>query len=156
VPHILERQFLAVARAAAAWPPRSSAIQGPKPQHDAVYCSGKIQVNCPVSYRLKVPFALLATFVVLFGIHLVGSFVAWSLAPGNVVPRAGQMYTLAQRVAWPIFSFPLFYVLPAGVATTSFEWVLVMNSLAVALAIAIIAMLCVRFLFSNAITKNAL
>jgi hypothetical protein len=80
---------------------------------------------------------LLATFGVLFGIHLVGSFLAWSVAPGNVVPRAGTAYTLPQRIAWPIFSFPLFYVLPTGVATTTFEWVMVMNSLAVALAIAI-------------------
>jgi hypothetical protein len=107
-----------------------------------------------MTYRSKAPFALLVTFVVLFGIHFVGSFLAWSFAPGNVVPRVRQAYTLLQRVAWPIFSFPLFYVLPAGASTTSFESVMVLNSLAVALAIAIIATLCVRLLFSNGKTLS--
>ncbi len=50
-----------------------------------------------MTYKSKSPVALLVTFVVLFGIHLIGSFMAWSVAPGNVVPHAGQAYTLAQR-----------------------------------------------------------
>ena len=92
-----------------------------------------------MTYRSKAPFALLATFVVVFGIHLVGSFVAWSLAPGNVVPQ--ESYGLLQRIAWPIFEFPLFKFLPDNVTTTSFESILVLNSLCVAFVFALIALI---------------
>lgn len=77
----------------------------------------------------------ISAFMLLFVMHLVGSFVAWSLAPGNVVPHAEKTAALMQRVAWPIFSFPLFYVVPENVSTTSFESVLVMNSVLVAFGI---------------------
>ena len=76
-------------------------------------------------------------FIAVLVLHLVGSFVAWSLAPGNVVPQ--RSYGGLQRIAWPIFAVPLFDVLPANMTTTSFGAVLVINSLCVALVIAAIA-----------------
>jgi hypothetical protein len=75
---------------------------------------------------------ILAAFIILFIAHLVASFTAWAFAPGNVVPRTANVYSLAQRIAWPVFSFPVFYVVPPTISTTSFETLLVVNSAVVA------------------------
>ena len=87
----------------------------------------------------KGSFLVVGTFILVFGIHLVGSFMAWSLAPGNVVPQPS--YSLLQRIAWPIFELPLFPLLPDDVTTRSFEPLLVLNSLCVAFVFALIALI---------------
>jgi len=90
---------------------------------------------------LKISLLVFGTFTVVFGIHLVGAFVAWSLAPGNVVPHPGAKYGVIQTNAWPIFAFPLFYILPEGSTTIEFEPLLVLNSLCVAFVVALIALI---------------
>jgi hypothetical protein len=90
---------------------------------------------------IKKVLGLLVAFVLLFVVHVVASFAAWSFAPGNVVPHPGQQYALVQRIAWPIFSFPTFYVAPGPAATTSFEPLLILNSLVVAAAVMAIVMM---------------
>jgi hypothetical protein len=85
-----------------------------------------------MKHSIKKVLGLFVAFVLLFVLHVVASFAAWSFAPGNVVPHPQQEYALVQRVAWPIFSFPTFYVAPRPVATTSFEPLLILNSLVAA------------------------
>src|SRR5712692_8556024 len=69
----------------------------------------------------------------------------------GVVRRTGQcgapcgssLYA-GPAFAWPIFSFPLFYVLPLRASTTSFESVMVLNSLIVAVVVIAVAVTCTR------------
>src|SRR6266849_2153824 len=85
---------------------------------------------------------LLGTFALVFAVHVVASFSAWAFAPGNVVPHSQKGYGLVQPIAWPIFSFPTFYLAPGRAATTSFEALLVVNSLIVAAVVIAIALAC--------------
>ncbi len=63
-------------------------------------------------------------FSVIFSVHLVASFIAWSFAPGNVAGRA-----VIVSVAWKTLSFPLFEVLSEPILTAHFGVSLAVNSL---------------------------
>ena len=56
-------------------------------------------------------------------LHFFVQFYGWSLAPGNAA-RPG----VSIPWAWPILSFPIFYVVPASTATGSFWLVCFANS----------------------------
>jgi len=129
---------------ASSGPTRSTAVSSPEPKHATVHSSSQVQVECTVKQSSKRFLGLFFAFALLFAVHVVASFAAWSFAPGNVVPHAQQDYGFLQRVAWPVFSFPTFYLVPGPVATTSFGLLLILNSLIVAAAVVTIVMVARR------------
>ena len=70
---------------------------------------------------------ILLTWVLASGVHLVLQFIAWSYSSGNTATITDNQNFL-QRVVWPIFSFPTFWLLSEPL-TTEFFWItLVINS----------------------------
>ena len=65
-------------------------------------------------------------FLPVFVVHLIGSFVAWALAPGNTateLPLGGL-----RHLASGVFGFPLIDLLPADFVTRWFELLILLNS----------------------------
>ncbi len=77
----------------------------------------------------------------VFIIHYIFQFYAWGIAPGNTV--FNQTNNLLSRL-WPIFSFPVFYIIPRDWANYSFQFMTVINSLIWALGISGMATLIKR------------
>ena len=67
--------------------------------------------------------------------HLIIQFVTWSFAPGNAVPAAPSSFW--QTYGWKIISFPIFWLLPQGVATDYFWITCILNSVVWAVLIAV-------------------
>lgn len=62
---------------------------------------------------------------IIFVLHSIMQFISWSLAPGNTMVKQSNLISQL----WPIFSFPLFYLVPQDWSNANFWIVFCANSI---------------------------
>lgn len=65
-------------------------------------------------------------FIVIVFVHLTLQFLAWSFALGNTVFKQTNIIA---KIAWPILSFPMFWILPGKFSDSYFWSVFLFNSI---------------------------